>query len=458
MKNSYLLLLCFLCIVKTPKGLTAQEINLELVADGFEKSVDLQSPQDGRLYIVEQTGKIWHISTSGEQKTLFLDIGQKVSTTQGEQGLLGMAFHPDYLDNGYLYVNYTDLNGHTVVARYTRLDTDRADPESEVIILRQDQPFGNHNGGCLAFGPDNYLYIGLGDGGARDDIQNNSQNPMSLLGKILRIDVDTEQGYAIPPSNPFADDDFTADEIWALGLRNPWRFSFDRKTGDLWIGDVGQDQVEEIDMQEASSTGGENYGWRCKEGTHPYLTEGCQDLDSFIDPVYQYPLTDGNCSIIGGYVYRTDSLASLYGHYIFADFCSKNVWKLVYQNDEWQSTLILRMNNNPSSFGQGADGTIYIVSLQGKIYKLEEVISSVEQDELQRPIYPNPTRDIVHFDLGGAQSGILQLIDLYGRIVYRQSFYQQSALVLEMSRFEPQIYYYTIILPKKHIAGQLIKH
>ena len=214
----------------------------------------------GRLFIVEQGGQVWILDSGSVLPNPFLDISSKISSGS-ERGLLGLGFHPNYDTNGYFFVNYTDLGGDTVVARYTvSSDPNEADRNSEVIILQQPQPFSNHNGGHLAFGPDGYLYIGLGDGGSGGDPQGNGQNPNNLLGALLRLDVDNGLPYSIPPDNPFVGGG-GSPEVWAYGLRNPWRFSFDRLTGDLYSGDVGQNQWEEIDFQEASSPGGANYGW-----------------------------------------------------------------------------------------------------------------------------------------------------------------------------------------------------
>ena len=265
-------------------GLLAAQtkIALNVYAGGFTRPVDIVNAGDSRLFIVEQRGIIKIIDGNGQVlSTPFLDIDARVGSQGNEQGLLGLAFHPDYANNGFFYVNYTNNSGDTRIARF-KVSADNpnvADPNSEKLLLPVDQPYSNHNAGDLTFGPDGYLYFGLGDGGSGGDPQNNGQTATAYLGKMLRIDVDNGDPYAIPPTNPFKDTDFYLDEIWATGLRNPWRFSFDRLTGDLWIGDVGQDAWEEIDFQPASSTGGENYGWRCYEGNHVYSMSGsCPDM------------------------------------------------------------------------------------------------------------------------------------------------------------------------------------
>ena len=253
-------------------------VDLELFADGFSSPVDITNAGDERLFVVEKSGRIKIVLPDGTVlPTPFLNINPIVGSAGSEQGLLGLAFHPNYASNRYFFVNYTNNSGDTEIARY---ETDPANlnqalSNSGTVIMTIDQPFNNHNGGDIAFGPDGYLYIGMGDGGSGGDPGDRSQDPQELLGKMLRIDVDNGSPYGIPPDNPFINDTTVLDEIWAIGLRNPWRYSFDRETGDLWMGDVGQNEREEIDMQLASSTGGENYGWRCYEGDLPFNTSGC---------------------------------------------------------------------------------------------------------------------------------------------------------------------------------------
>jgi len=296
-----------------------------------------------------------------------------VSSAGGEQGLLGLAFHPDYATNGYFYVNYTDTDGDTVVSRFTvTFDPDAADPSSEQILLSIPQPYSNHNGGDLAFGTDGYLYISTGDGGSGGDPQNYAQNPLTFLGKILRIDVDTGSPYGIPADNPFVSDPGVLDEIWALGLRNPWRFAFDSLTGDFWIADVGQSAREEINFQDAASPGGENYGWRCYEGTLPYNTTGCDGPESYEFPVFEFPHPE-HCSVTGGVVYRGTSYPELDGYYFFMDYCSGNMWSLFSDGQGgWQVDDYGVFVSFISSFGADAAGEVYACSLSdGTLYKME---------------------------------------------------------------------------------------
>ncbi len=287
-----------------------------------------------------------------------------------EQGLLGLAFHPDYPNNGWFYVNYTDLEGDTVIARFQvdRADPMQADLNSELILLKVAQPYANHNGGMLAFGSDSLLYIGLGDGGSAGDPQNNAQSLQSRLGKILRIDVNDPAGYSAPESNRFSDEQQA--EIWAYGLRNPWRFSFDRLTGDLYIGDVGQNKWEEINYLPAGWPAGANLGWVYYEGTHPYQAAPA-GLEA-ISPIFEYGHNQG-CSVTGGTVYRGKLLPDWYGIYLFADYCSGNISGLLaFPQGEWQSRLLFENIGRISSFGEDEPGEIYVVEHTGSIFRLSK--------------------------------------------------------------------------------------
>jgi len=271
---------------------TWQQLDISVL----QRPVDLQADGSGRLFVIEKVGRIRIIEDGQLLEAPFLDITDRVGSDGNEQGLLGFAFHPQYGDIGRFFVNYTDRRGDTVIARFqVTSDPNLADPASETQLLGIDQPFPNHNGGVLAFGPDGYLYAGLGDGGSQGDPNGNAQNTDVLLGKILRLDVDSADPYTVPADNPFG------NEVWAYGFRNPWRFSFDRATGDLYIGDVGQNQWEEIDFIPAGSPGGANFGWDHREGAHEYEGGGPEGM---IDPVAEYSHPEGGCSVTGGYVYR----------------------------------------------------------------------------------------------------------------------------------------------------------
>jgi len=297
-------------------------IELETFVSNISRPVAITHAGDDRLFVVDQKGEINIVTADGTVLSdPFLNINSSVINIGGigdEKGLLGLVFHPDYATNGYFFVNYTNNSGDTRVSRFSVDPTDpnKADPSSEEPILTVSQPFGNHNGGDIAFGPDGYLYIGLGDGGAGGDPGNRSQNRQNLLGKMLRIDVDNGLPYTIPSDNPFVGDASTLDEIWSIGLRNPWRYSFDRLTGDLYMGDVGQGDWEEISWQPGNSVGGENYGWRCREGLVNFNTSSnCND--DFVKPIHVYASTSSvGCSVTGGYVYRGASYPDLYGKYI----------------------------------------------------------------------------------------------------------------------------------------------
>ncbi len=340
-------------------------------ATGLSNPVDMAAPMDGsgRLLVVERTGKVQLLVNGQIQAEPFLDISSLITTSGLEQGLLGLALHSDYNNNGYFYVNYTDTNGDTVIARYTRsADPNKADPTSEQVLIRQDQPYPNHNGGSVRFGPDGYLYLGLGDGGAAGDPNGNAQNPNELLGKILRIDVNQGEGYGIPSGNLYQAGQGRS-EVYAMGLRNPWRFSFDPGTGDLYIGDVGQNNWEEIDILVGASDKTRNFGWDYLEGTHPYEGEPPQG-QSLTGPVFEYDHSQG-CSVTGGVVYNGQLLPDWKGVYLFADYCSGNVWGLLNAPGGVQSTLLYESGSSVSSFGEDQNGEVYMLDLNGRIYRLE---------------------------------------------------------------------------------------
>jgi glucose/arabinose dehydrogenase len=325
------------------------------------------------MFVIEQAGRI-RIAKNGQlSEPAFLDLTDRVGSAGNEQGLLGLAFHPDFKDNPYFYVNYTDKNGNTVIARF-QASGDTADPASEKDLLKLDQPFPNHNGGVLSFGPkDGYLYAGLGDGGSAGDPYGNGQNTNVLLGKILRIDVDHGDPYAIPPDNPFANTG-GKPEIWAYGLRNPWRISFDKLTGDLYIGDVGQDLWEEVDVA-IGNLPGLDYGWNYREGMHPYVGSPPASL-KLTYPVVEYSHTVGGCSVTGGYVYR-GSMPEWQGIYLYGDFCSGIIWGLIRSPDPssgqpWQSQVLFQTKASITTFGQDPGGEIYFADRGGTIYRLEK--------------------------------------------------------------------------------------
>lgn len=352
------------------------EIELELVADGFSRPVAVRHAGDGtdRLFVVEQQGRVLVVENGTVVSEPFLDIASQVESGGNEQGLLGLAFHPDFEANGYFFVNYThDPAGSgpdvTRVSRFTVSagDPDLADSASEVILLQFDQDFSNHNGGDLQFGPDGYLYIATGDGGSARDPNARAQDLGSLLGKLLRIDVDGGSPYAVPADNPFVGLHTARPEIWAYGLRNPWRFSFDRKTGDLFIGDVGQNEIEEIDFRPAASTGGENYGWSCMEGDDRVDFNPC-DGSPLTAPILVYNHQLG-CSVTGGFRYR-GAITAMNGLYVFGDFCSGRIWFATESGGEWRAEERAETGISISSFGEDENGELYVTDLsRGELYR-----------------------------------------------------------------------------------------
>lgn len=377
-------------------------ISFQEVVSGLERPVDIQNAGDQRLFVIEKPGRIRVIDHAGNLVgSPFLDIESLIDDESNEEGLLGMAFHPNYAATGHVYVNYTVNNPpRTRISRFTVSSTNAniADADSEVVLIEFGQPRGNHNGGQVQFGPDGYLYIATGDSGGGGDPDNAGQDQTQLLGKILRIDVDSSGGsgpeceqsgnsnYTIPPSNPFvADADGKCDEIWATGLRNPWRFSFDAVTGDMWIGDVGQNSREEINFQPGASAGGENYGWRCYEGDEAFDTSGCQSAAAYVTPAHDYDRDDG-CSVTGGMVYRGSSFSELVGHYFFTDYCRSTYWTL--SGNPLAPTLTTLdveggSASHPTAFGADLNGELYVASDNGIIFRI------MGQGDTITPIPPN---------------------------------------------------------------------
>lgn len=341
------------------------------IASGLVKPLDMAAPMDGtgRLLIVEQIGKIVILTNGAILPEPFLDISDRIGTSGDEQGLLGLALHPDYVKNGYFFLNYTDHAGNTVISRFRRSDDpNRADPSSEYILLQVEQPYPNHNGGSVRFGPDGYLYLGLGDGGSQGDPHGNAQNPSSPLGKLLRIDVNRETGYGIPPGNLYQNGE-GLPEVFASGLRNPWRIAFDPFNGDLYIADVGQNKWEEIDLLPEGSNTSRNFGWNFFEGRHEYHGPAPAGVD-FAPPVWEYDHSQG-CSITGGEVYDGQALPQWRGVYLFADFCTGRLWGFVQTSEGVKTGVLYETGAAVSSFGKDADGEVYLLDLKGRILRLE---------------------------------------------------------------------------------------
>jgi glucose/arabinose dehydrogenase len=362
----------------TPQGMSLKLQRLDSSSLTFDFPVFLTAPpgDTGRLFVVEKGGRIKVISRDTNTLIgIFLDISGLVSTG-GEQGLLGLAFDPLYSTNGRFYVSYTDTAGNSVIARYVlSADANVAAPNADSIILTVAQPFANHNGGMIAFGPDGMLYIGFGDGGSGGDPGNRAQNPNELLGKLLRIDVSQGAPYSVPPSNPFVGKSGSRAEVWSLGLRNPWRFSFDRQTGDLYVADVGQENFEEIDVATAAGgTGrGMNYGWHVMEGNHCYPGGTACNTAGLTTPQLEYDHAASACSITGGFVYRGAAVPALQGTYFYADFCAGFVRSFRLANgmvSELQDWTALQPGGNITSFGEDASGELYLMTSDGQLNRI----------------------------------------------------------------------------------------
>ena len=434
-------ILLFAGLFATATGLLAQTDEIPnlfvtpLVTSGLNNPVDIAYvPGDSsRIFIVEQPGRI-RVFDLEEGELLsdpYLNITNIVNDNGWEQGLLGLAFHPNFMTNGRFFVNYTSSpqngvpNGATVIAEYSITDpmsNTGATGGGRILII--DQPFGNHNGGCIKFGPDGYLYIGTGDGGSGGDPDGYGQNPSTLLGKMLRIDVDFAGGslYGIPADNPFSGGD-TLREIWAMGMRNPWRFSFDRETNDMWVGDVGQNAREEINMEPAGSSGGLDYGWNCREGKIGFSSgsDDCDPEDVYVDPVVDFNRNEA-FSITGGFVYRGEDYGAIQGWYICADL-SRN-WFLIRQDDEgnWEDfRQFISEVGTPSTFGEDAAGELYVADLDGAIYRVgADPLSSTSfqlGSEANFSVFPNPSDGRIKLRLEDGVSGDIQasLYDLQGR-------------------------------------------
>tara|TARA_B100001564_G_scaffold77015_1_gene61610 strand:+ start:1525 stop:2862 length:1338 start_codon:yes stop_codon:yes gene_type:complete len=389
----------------------SQSVILESFGPSFSSPVEIKNAGDERLFVVEKSGKIKILNQNGSvNSTPFLNIEDRVSTNANERGLLGLAFHPNYPENPFFFVNYTNNNGDTTISKFSVSTDENIANESETVLLVINQPYGNHNGGCINFGPDGNLYIGMGDGGSGGDPQNYSQSTGSLLGKMLRINVNSG-AYSIPENNPYG------DEIWSVGLRNPWKFSFDSENGNLWIADVGQNEFEEINMVE-NNPANVNYGWRCYEGDEPYNMSGCPDngLTFPVATYSHYNSGDFKCSITGGYVYRGNQISGLNGVYFFADYCSGEIGMLSTEdNSNWEMNLTFpNINGSWVSFGEDISGELYIVSINGGIYKI--IDAALSQNELTLNnviIYPNPFDEFININL--QETADIKIYDSFGK-------------------------------------------
>jgi len=446
-------------------NITAQlDIAIESFGTGFTKPVGIKNAGDTRLFIVEQDGYIQILNDDGSKNmTPFLDIDALVvETNNDERGLLGLAFHPNYDVNGFFYVNYINLTGDTVISRFSvSANPDIADETSELIILSYTQPNVNHNGGDLAFGSDGYLYISSGDGGGAGDPDDNSQDLSNLWGKILRIDVDnTSDGnnYAIPIDNPFVSDGAAADEIWVYGLRNPWKFSFDRLNGNLWIGDVGQNIIEEINMISGSSSGN-NFGWRCYEGSAEFDLTDCPAMNTLTFPIAEYNHnTSGNfkCSITGGYVHRGTTNTYLNGYYFFADYCSNEIGTIDFDGGDFTINYSDQFSgNNWTAFGEDVNGELYIAgATSGEIFKI--IPGNLNVDEFESSsvkMQPNPTSDIVYFSFkNNSTPSEIAIFDIHGKLIETYNQFSNNSAQINTENYSKGLYLVRIYLGNDNIV------
>lgn len=440
MKTPLLLVVLF-CFVFSK----AQTIGLQSFASGFTRPLEIVNSGDDRLFVVEQRGLIKILNPNGATNaTPFLDLTGMVATGN-EQGLLGLVFHPNYTSNGYFYTNHTNTSGTTVITRYS-VDSSNpniANTSSATVLLTIVQPYTNHNGGTLKFGPDGYLYIGMGDGGSGGDPENRAQNINDLLGKILRIDVNSGSPYSIPSSNPYVGV-AGSDEIWAIGLRNPWKFSFDKTTGNLWIADVGQNNVEEINVAPASDSG-LNYGWRCYEGDVAYNTTGCPSQTSMKFPLKSINHSTGACSITGGYVYNGTQYPNFKGLYFFTDYCNPQIGMLSSNGNLVMSQAF--SNNNFSSFGEDKNGELYIAAINsGTIYKIvDSTLSTAAFDQAQFAIYPNPANsEIIIQNSDKNYPTEVILFDIEGKMLLKQKTENKKVNKIQIEHLSKGFYVVTV--------------
>lgn len=413
-----------LSIILLSLAASSQTIALSSFATGFSSPVDIEHPaNDSRLFVVQRLGVIKILNANGAvNATPFLTIpSSSLQTGYVEQGLLGLAFHPDYATNGYFYVDYTNPSGTTTIARYhVSADPNIADAASGTVLLTIAQPYQNHNGGTIKFGSDGYLYIGMGDGGSAGDPGNRAQNTNENLGKMLRIDVDSASPYGIPPTNPYVGIAGN-DEIWAIGLRNPWKYSFDRLTGDLWIADVGQDQTEEINHV-SSTTPGLNFGWKCYEANAVY-TSGCVvPTTTYTFPVATYAHSAGACSITGGYVYTGSTYTNFLNHYFFADYCASKIGYLDTTTNTYVWTAAFS-GASFTTFGEDMNGELYISGSNGIVYKIYD--SSLSSNTFEKgtfTLYPNPANSEVFVKAASLQfPATITIADATGKTLSNQT-------------------------------------
>lgn len=422
----------------------SQNITLQSFATGFDSPVEITNAGDSRLFVVQKGGLIRILNSNGTVNTTpFLNLSS-IITTNGERGLLGLAFHPNYGTNGYFFVNYTNLSGNTVIARYSvnSVNPDIANTTG-TILMTIAQPYSNHNGGSIKFGSDGYLYIGMGDGGSAGDPDNRAQNINDNLGKMLRIDVNSTIApyYTIPTTNPFVGVAGN-DEIWAIGLRNPWKFSFNRSNGDLWIADVGQSSVEEINkIVNPLPNTGINLGWRCYEGNSTYNTSGCAPAGTMTFPFAQYARSGGACSVTGGYFYTGSAYPNFQNHYFFTDYCDDKI-RMVNSAGVITTTTSFS-GNNFVTFGEDMNGELYIAGISsGTIYKIiDSSLSSSDFENNGFSLHPNPAKE--SFTIKSSTSNLatkIDVIDLTGKLLFTKELSANPENTIATSALSKGIY------------------
>jgi len=455
MKKIFLLLVALVSSV-----VFSQTIAIQSFATGFSGAVEITHAGDSRLFVVQQNGLIRILNADGTiNVTPFLNLTSLV-TSGGERGLLGLAFHPNYTTNGYFFVNYTNTSGNTVIARYSVSSNPNIANTTGSILMTISQPYSNHNGGSLKFGFDGCLYIGMGDGGSGGDPENRAQNINTNLGKMLRIDVDTTIApyYTSPTSNPYIGI-VGNDEIWAIGLRNPWKFSFNRLNGDLWIADVGQNNIEEINKVTSPLTAGLNFGWRCYEGNVAYNTTGCAPIGTMTMPIAQYNHSQG-CSITGGYVYTGTVYPNFLNKYFFADYCENRIGYADTTTGAITYTPYFSGNNNFSTFGEDMSGELYI-SNGGTIYKIIDTstASTTGFENAGFSLYPNPTQN--SFILSSSAKRIvkqIQVFDVSGKLLISKDVAQNTSNTVDITSLSNGVYIVNVITTNgNNFTSKLVK-
>ena len=427
----------------------SQTITLQSFATGFDSPVEITNAGDTRLFVVQKTGLIRILNANGTvNATPFLNLSSIISTN-GERGLLGLAFHPNYASNGYFFVNYTNVSGNTVIARYS---VDGGNPNiantTGTILMTIVQPFSNHNGGSIKFGPDGYLYIGMGDGGSGGDPDNRAQNINDNLGKMLRIDVNSTIApyYTIPATNPFVGVPGN-DEIWAIGLRNPWKFSFNRLNGDLWIADVGQGAVEEINkIVNPLPNSGINFGWRCYEGSSTYNTSGCAPAGTMTFPFAEYARSGGACSVTGGYFYTGSAYPNFQNNYFFTDYCDDKI-RMVNSSGVITATTSFS-GNNFVSFGEDINGELYIAGISsGTIYKItDSSLSSSDFENNGFTLYPNPAKETFTIKSSAANlASKIEVFDLTGKLLFTKELNDNLENTINTTALSKGVYLVSIV-------------